>query len=115
MKAIKSALVLSALAISSAAFASPFDNGFVGGKVQSDVRVKVTVDNKAGLGYAKQELNVGSINGAKVLGNVKLNVRADDINMKNKAGPRLRDAGSEPRLDQVIASPPASPYRGGRV
>ena len=87
MKAIKSALVLSALAISSAAFAGPFDSGFVGGQVQSDVRVKkVTVDNKAGLGYAKQELNVGSINGAKVLGNVKLNVRADDFNMKNTAG-----------------------------
>jgi hypothetical protein len=37
------------------------------------------------VGYAKQELNVGSVNGAKVLGNVKLNVKADDITMKNKS------------------------------
>ena len=36
MKAIKSALVLSALAISSAAFAARSTSGFVGGKVQSD-------------------------------------------------------------------------------
>ena len=43
------------------------------------------LDNRATLGYAKQELNVGSIKGAKVGGNVKLNVRADDITMRNRA------------------------------
>ena len=87
MKAIKSALFVATIAICGAAVAGPFDSGFVGGQVKSDVKVKkVTLTNKAGLGYAKQELNVGSINGAKVLGNVDLKVKADDINMNNKAG-----------------------------
>jgi hypothetical protein len=87
MKALKSALLIAAFAVSGSAFAGPFDSGFVGGQVKSKVEVgKVNMTNRAGLGYAKQELNVGSINGAKVLGNVDLKVKAKDITMNNRAG-----------------------------
>jgi hypothetical protein len=87
MNPIKFALFVSSIAVAGAAFAGPFDSGFVAGQVKSTVRVgEVKQNNRAGLGYAKQELNVGSVNGAKILGNVELNVRAKDITQTNRAG-----------------------------
>ena len=83
MKAIKSALIIATLAASGAAFAQ---SGSVTGQFRSNVDVKkVNLDNRATLGYAKQELNVGSVKGAKVSGNVQTNVKTDEINMRNRA------------------------------
>jgi hypothetical protein len=84
MKAIKSALIIATLAVSGAAFAQ--SSGSVSGKFQSNVDVKkVNLENRATLGYAKQELNVGSVKGAKVSGDVRTNVKTDEINMRNRA------------------------------
>ena len=83
MKAIKSAVIIATLALSGAAFAQ---QGSVTGKFQSNVDVKkVNLDNRATLGYAKQELNVGSVKGAKVSGDVRTNVKTDEIIMRNRA------------------------------
>jgi hypothetical protein len=58
----------------------------VGGQLKSTVNVgNVTQTNSAKLGYAKQKLNVGSVDGGKVLGNVELNVRAKNITQSNSA------------------------------
>ncbi len=85
MNFIKTALVTLSFAAAGAAFAGPLDQGMVGGYVKSDVKIgKLDMNNKAGVGYAKQELNVGSVNGAKVLGAVDLRVQAKDISMTNK-------------------------------
>ena len=85
MKAIKSALIIATLAASGAAFAQS-QGGSVAGTFRSNVDVKkVNLDNRATLGYAKQELNVGSVKGAKVSGNVQTNVKTDEINMRNRA------------------------------
>ncbi len=87
MKSLKFAVILSSLVAVGAAVAGPFDQGMVGGQLKSNVRVgTINQNNKAGLGYAKQELNVGSVNGGKAIGNVELNVRAKDISQTNKAG-----------------------------
>jgi hypothetical protein len=58
----------------------------VGGQLKSNVRVgTINQNNRATLGYAKQELVVGSVSGGKALGNVELNVRAKDITQTNRA------------------------------
>jgi hypothetical protein len=83
----KIALAAAATAIvSTASFAGPFDQGMVGGQLKSNVRLEnVTQSNRATLGYAAQELNVGSVNGGKALGNVELNVQARNISQDNRA------------------------------
>jgi hypothetical protein len=79
-------IAVSSLIAVGSAFAGPFDQGMVGGQLKSNVRVgTINQNNKATLGYAKQELNVGSVVGGKALGNVELNVRAKDITQTNKA------------------------------
>jgi hypothetical protein len=86
MKAAQINIAFVAFAAVSSAFAGPLDQGMVGGQLKSNVHLgSVNQSNTATLGYAKQELNVGSVNGGKALGNVELNVNAKDINQNNKA------------------------------
>ena len=86
MKSFKIALAVASIVTAGVAAAGPFDAGMVGGQLKSNVRVNtINQNNKATLGYAKQELNVGSVVGGKALGNVELNVRAKDISQTNKA------------------------------
>ena len=86
MKSFKATLAIVSLIAAGAAFAGPFDQGMVGGQLKSNVKVStITQKNNVSLGYAKQELNVGSVNGGKALGNVELNVQAKDITQTNKA------------------------------
>lgn len=86
MKSIQLILVFSSLVVAGAAGAGPLDQGMVGGQLKSNVNIgTITQKNSATLGYAKQELNVGSVNGGKALGNVELNVKAKDITQTNSA------------------------------
>ena len=86
MKSIKTIVALSAFAAVASAFAGPLDQGMVGGQLKSNVNVgAINQRNSATLGYAKQELNVGSVVGGKALGNVELTVRTKDINQRNSA------------------------------
>lgn len=79
------AIAASAL-VSTLAVAGPLDQGMVGGSLKSTVRIQnVTQDNRATLGYAAQELNVGSVNGGKALGTVEFNVQARNISQTNRA------------------------------
>ncbi|MBL8443381.1 MAG: hypothetical protein JNK52_04980 [Zoogloeaceae bacterium] len=72
--------------VSTLAVAGPLDQGMVGGSLKSTVRIQnVTQDNRATLGYAAQELNVGSVNGGKALGTVEFNVQARNISQTNRA------------------------------
>jgi hypothetical protein len=86
MKALRTTIAFVTFAAVSGAFAGPLDQGMVGGQLKSTVKVgPVNQSNTATLGNAKQELNVGSVNGGKAIGNVELNVDAKDINQTNKA------------------------------
>ena len=86
MKSIRITLAIASLVAAGSVFAGPFDQGMVGGQLKSNVKVgTITQKNSALLGYAKQELNVGSVVGGKALGNVELNVKAKDITQKNSA------------------------------
>lgn len=86
MKIVKAALITTAFSLAGSAFAGPFDSGMVAGQVKSNVKVSnVNQSAKATLGYASNELNVGSVNGGKALGNVELNVQAKDITQSAKA------------------------------
>lgn len=83
---IRTLIAVASFAVASSAFAGPFDQGMVGGQLKTNARVgQVNLNNKATLGYAKQELNVASVNGGKAIGNVELNARTKDITMTNKA------------------------------
>ena len=86
MKSIHLSLAVATLLAAGSTLAGPFDSGMVGGQLKSNVNVgTITQKNSATLGYAKQELNVGSVNGGKALGNVELNVKAKDITQTNSA------------------------------
>ncbi len=79
-------IVAASLVFAGAAFAGPLDSGMVGGQLKSNVNVgTVSQSAKATLGYASNELNVGSVKGGKALGNVELTVRAKDIDQSAKA------------------------------
>ncbi|MFN3987292.1 MAG: hypothetical protein ACK4KV_17480 [Rhodocyclaceae bacterium] len=86
MKAFAKIAIAATAFVSTLAVAGPFDQGMVGGSLKSTVRIEnVTQDNRATLGYASQELNVGSVNGGKALGSVQFNVQAKNISQTNRA------------------------------
>ena len=86
MKSIRAILIALSFVAAGAAVAGPLDSGMVGGQLKSNVNVgTVNQTAKSTVGYAANELNVGSVKGGKAIGNVELTVHAKDITQSAKS------------------------------
>lgn len=87
MKVRNILLAAASFAFATSAFAGPFDGGFVGGQLKSNVKVdKITQSNASyGMAGGSQDMSIGSVDGGKALGNVELNVQAKDVTQTQKA------------------------------